>query len=185
MNKLIITLAASLAAIGSAQAQTAVADSSALSRAYIGASVSGAKNQTIDDWKAGGKVFAGYNIDQNWAVEAGHTRFDAEDYRVTSALGDSNAYVKGASSYLAAKYTLPLNGQLSAYGKLGASYNERKGGFMNARWNEHDTGLYGAIGLQYALTQNVSLVGEYERYGKDKVNGAEADVVSAGVQYDF
>ncbi|MDT0131549.1 outer membrane beta-barrel protein, partial [Acinetobacter baumannii] len=59
------------------------------------------------------------------------------------------------------------------------------GGYRNTNWNDHDTGLYGAVGVQYALTKNVSLVGEYERYGKDKDNGAKADVVSAGVQYTF
>lgn len=185
MNKLIITLAASLAAIGSAQAQSVVADSGASSRAYIGASVSGAKNQSTDDWQAGGKVFGGYNIDQNWAVEAGHTRFGKEDYSVTWMPGVPDAHVKGNSTYVAAKYTLPLNGQLSAYGKLGASYNERKSGFMDDRWSDRDTGLYGAIGLQYALTQNVALVGEVERYGKKKYNGVKADVVSVGVQYGF
>lgn len=184
MNKLLITLAASMVAIGSAQAQNLSVDGST-SRAYIGASVSGAKNQTIDDWKAGGKIFGGYNIDGNWAVEAGHTRFGSENYRVTSAPGFPDAHIKSNSTYLAAKYTLPLNGALSAYGKLGASYNERKSGFMNTSWTERDTGLYGAVGLQYALTQNVSLVGEYERYGKQKDNGAKADVVSVGVQYGF
>lgn len=184
MNKLLITLAASLVAIGSAQAQSLSVDGST-SRAYIGASVSGAKNQTIDDWKAGGKVFGGYNIDQNWAVEAGHTRFGSEDYRATSAPGAPDAYVKSNSTYLAAKYTVPVNGALSAYGKLGASYNERESGFRNISRTERDTGLYGAIGLQYALTPNVSLVGEYERYGKQKDNGAKADVVSVGVQYGF
>ena len=185
MNKLLITLAASLVAIGSAQAQGVVANGNPLAGVYVGASVSGAKNETIDDWKAGGKVFAGYNFDQNWAVEAGHTRFDSQEYRVTSGPGANDAFVKSNSSYLAAKYTLPLNGALSAYGKLGASYNERKGGFRNTNWNDHDTGMYGAVGLQYALTKNVSLVGEYERYGKEKDNGAKADVVSAGVQYAF
>ena len=64
--------------------------------------------------------------------------------------------MKNNSSYLAAKYTLPLNGALSAYGKLGVSYNERKASFMNANWSERDTGAYGAIGLQYALTQDLS-----------------------------
>ena len=53
----------------------------------VGASVSGAKNQTTDDWQAGGKVSGGYNIDQNWAVEAGHTRLGSEDFRVTSGGG--------------------------------------------------------------------------------------------------
>lgn len=184
MNKLLITLAASLVAIGSAQAQSLSVDGST-SRFYVGAAVSGADNDTVDDWKAGGKVFAGYNIDQNWAVEAGHTRFGSEDYPARWAAGAPDAFIKSNSTYLAAKYTLPLNGALSAYGKLGASYNERTSGLGGLEWKDRDTGLYGAIGLQYALTQNVSLVGEYERYGKKKDSGAKADVVSAGVQYSF
>jgi len=183
MKKLLITLAAGLVAIGSAQAQSLSIDGPT-SRFYVGAGVSTAENKTTDDWKAGGKIFAGYNIDQNWAVEAGHTRLGSENYS-TWVAGDPEAFVKSNSTYLAAKYTLPLNGAWSAYGKLGASYNERKHGVRNLQWTERDEGLYGALGVQYALTPNVSLVGEYERYGKQKDSGAKADVVSLGVQYGF
>ncbi len=185
MNKLITTLAASLAAIGSAQAQTSVADVSPASRAYIGAAVSGVKNQSSDDWQAGGKLFGGYNIDQNWALEAGHSRFGNEDINAFSGSGFTTAEVKSSRTYIAAKYTMPVNAELSAYGKLGASYNETKFSLMGDSYTDRDTGAYAALGVQYALAPNVSLFGEYERYGRKKEAGAKADVVSVGLQYGF
>ncbi|EKU82978.1 OOP family OmpA-OmpF porin [Massilia sp. UYP32] len=184
MKKILITLAATVAAIGSAQAQTVVADGGA-SRPYIGAAVSGAKNQTTDDWQAGGKIFGGYNIDQNWAVEVGHSRFGNEDFNVAWAPGFADARVKSSRTYAAAKYTMPVNAELSAYGKLGASYNETKTSFMGDSYTDRDTGAYAALGVQYALAPNVALFGEYERYGKKKEMGAKADVVSVGLQYGF
>lgn len=185
MNKLIITFAASLAAIGSVQAQTSVADVSPASRAYIGAAVSGVKNQSSDDWQAGGKLFGGYNIDQNWALEAGHSRFGNEDINAFSGSGFTTAEVKSSRTYIAAKYTMPVNAELSAYGKLGASYNETKFSLMGDSYTDRDTGAYAALGVQYALAPNVSLFGEYERYGRKKEAGAKADVVSVGLQYGF
>jgi len=185
MNKLIIALAASLATIGSAQAQSVVADASPASRLYIGAAVLGADNQSSGDWQAGGKVFGGYNIDQNWAVEVGHSRFGNEDYAVAWAPGAPDARVKSNRTYVAGKYTMPVNAELSAYAKLGASYNETKTSFMNINGSDRDTGAYAALGVQYALAPNVALVGEYERYGKKKEVGAKADVVSVGLQYGF
>ena len=184
MKKLFITLAAAVAAIGSAQAQTVVAEGGT-GRPYIGAAVSGAKNQTTDDWQAGGKIFGGYNIDQNWAVEVGHSRFGKEDFRATAAPQFPDAQVKSSRTYIAGKYTMPVSTDLSAYAKLGASYNETKTSFMSANRTNRDTGAYAALGLQYALAPNVALVGEYERYGKKKDVGAKADVVSVGLQYGF
>lgn len=195
MNKLLIALAASLTAIGSAQAQTTTnIGSDWASRTYLGVAVSGAENQAAnDDWKAGGKVFAGYNFDQNWAIEGGYTRFGNEDVNFgTPSTNALQGEVKSASSYIAAKYTMPLNERLSAYGKLGAAYNERKikldtygSSYSGFSYSRDEKGVYGAVGLQYALGQNMSLVGEYERYGKTPDVGAKADVVSVGLKVGF
>lgn len=188
MNKLLIALAVGVTAIGSAQAQTTTIGNDWASRTYLGVAVSGAEIQTADnDWKAGGKVFAGYNFDQNWAVEGAYTRFGNETFNLS---GSSPAFgqgeVKSASSYIAAKYAVPLNDRLSAYGKLGLAYNERKVTLPNDfSYSRDDKGVYGAVGLQYALGQNLSLVGEYERYGKTPDLGAKADVVSVGLKVGF
>ena len=66
------------------------------------------------------------------------------------------------------------------------SYNERKySDSLGSRVNRYDTGLYGGVGVAYALNQNVSLNAEYERYGKDKDFGAKADVYTVGLNYGF
>jgi OmpA-OmpF porin, OOP family len=194
MNKLIIAAAFGIAAMGAAQAQTTQSTTSETGivntyspTPYVGVAISTAKNQASDNWRPAAKVFGGYNIDQNWAVELGYTHFGSEDYDSRSSTGNVvRSDVKGSSSYVAGKYTVPVNERVSAYGKLGASYNERKnrlGGI--GEYNERDTGLYGAVGVQYALNQNVALVGEYERYGRDKETGAKADALSVGVKYGF
>jgi len=187
MKKLIIAVAATVAAAGAAQAQTNLMDANAYSpRPYVGVAVSGAKNQAADEWKASPKVFAGYDITQNWGVEAGYTHHGSEDYNTTRNATPVRASVKGSDSYLAAKYTVPVNERVSAYGKLGASYSERKNDLSGVgRINDRDTGVYGGIGVQYAVNQNVSVVGEYERYGKDKATGSKADAVNVGLKYGF
>lgn len=192
MNKLLIALAVGIAVTGSAHAQTtapapAPATSGTwLDRTYIGVGVAGSDNDTTDDWQAGAKIFGGYNIDRNWAVEAGYTRFGGKEFDLSTLPGYPKGNVKGANSYVAARYGIPLNDRVSAYGKLGVSYTERKTAMpYSSNLAHYDSGLYGAIGLQYALTPNVALVGEYERHGTTKEWGVKADSVSVGLKYGF
>lgn len=189
MRKLIIALASGIAAMGAAQAQTANIDTSnyVAPRPYVGVAVSAAKNQASDDWRAAPKVFGGYNLNQNWAVELGYTHQGSRDYDTTSPAGViGRSSVKGSDSYVAAKYSIPVNERVSAYGKLGASYSERENRqFGRADYTEHDTGAYGALGMEYALNEKTSVVGEYERYGRDKATGAKADALSVGLKYGF
>lgn len=186
MNKLIVALAATIAAAGAAQAQTTIDANTFSPRPYVGIAVSGAKNQATDNWRASPKVFGGYDIDQNWGVELGYTHHGSEDYDTNSNALPVRAQVKGSDSYVAAKYAMPVNDRVSAYAKLGASYSERKNDLSGVgRITDRDTGVYGSVGVQYALNQNVSVVGEYERYGKDKATGSKADALNVGLKYGF
>ena len=187
MKKIIVAVAANLVVLAAAHAQTGTIDttSTVSPRPYVGVAISGAKNQASDDWKASPKIFGGYKIDQNWGVELGYTHFGSEDYDSNRNGVPARAEVKGSSSYVAAKYSVPVNDRFSAYGKLGASYNERKNRQTGNDYTDRDTGLYGAVGVEYALNEKASLVGEYERYGKDKAIGAKADALSLGVKYGF
>jgi OOP family OmpA-OmpF porin len=188
MKKLIVALAATIAAAGAAQAQVTPMDAKAYSpRPYVGIAVSGADNQATDNWRASPKIFGGYDIDQNWGVELGYTHHGSEDYDTRGNNGvPVRGQVKGSSSYVAAKYTVPVNERVSAYAKLGAAHSVRKNEVNGVgSFNERDTGVYGGLGVQYALNQNVSVVGEYERYGKDKATGAKADALSVGLKYGF
>lgn len=191
MKKLIVALIASAAAMSAAQAQTTTAP-----RAYVGAGIasadhefkrSGATNIDTEGYKASGKLFAGYEFNQNWGVEAGWTDFRKSDVNYSIGGVNTRGETDGRALYLAAKATLPVNEQFSVYGKLGAARTKSELETLNAAQNmsRSKTEAYGALGAEYKLNQNVSLVGEYERYGKSKDFGAKADVFTIGAKYMF
>ena len=190
MKKLFVALIASAAAMSAAQAQTTAP------RAYVGAGIAsadhesripGATNVDADGYKASGKLFGGYEFNQTWGVEAGYTDYRKSD--VNYSIGGVNARgeTKGHSTYVAAKATMPVNEQVSLYGKLGVARNKSELETINAAQNmsRSKTEAYGAVGAQYSLNQNVSLVAEYERYGKSKDFGQSADVLTIGAKYSF
>jgi OOP family OmpA-OmpF porin len=172
MNKLLLALIATSAVAGAAQAQTTTP------HAYVGIGAATANNKSADEYKTNAKIYGGYEFDQNWGVEAGYTNFDKEDIPVGN--------VKGSGTYVAGKYSVPLGERFTGYGKLGVSYNERKlSSSTLGQVNSYDTGLYGGVGVEYKLNQNLALNAEYERYGKDKAFGAKADVYTVGLKYGF
>ena len=172
MKKLLLALIATSAVAGVAQAQTTAP------HAYVGIGAATANNKSTDDYKTNAKIYGGYEFDQNWGVEAGYTNFDKEDIPVGN--------VKGSGTYVAGKYSVPLGERFTGYGKLGVSYNERKVSSSTlGQINSYDTGLYGGVGVEYKLNQNLALNAEYERYGKDKAFGAKADVYTVGLKYGF
>jgi OOP family OmpA-OmpF porin len=192
MKKVLYTLIASAAAAGAAQAQSISAG-----HPYVGVGVATADHQysfsgagvtklDSDGWKASGKVFGGYEFTPNVAAELGYTDLRNSDFSYTQNGSSVKGYSNGYGAYVAGKYTMPVNDQFSAYGKLGVAYSKRKlvedGG---ARVKDKDTGAYAALGAEFKLNQNVSLIGEYERYGKSKDFGAKPDVVTFGVKYSF
>lgn len=176
MKKLMIALITTAALAGTAQAQTMAG------RGYVGASAVTSKNTTVDAHKADGKLFGGYQFDDRLGVEAGWTNHHKTDF----ANGNVRGSTEGYGTYVAAKYTVPVNEQVSAYGKLGVSHNERKlSTNLGQNFKDSDTGGYGGVGVEYKLNQNTALVAEYERYGKTKAYGARANVWSAGLKYGF
>lgn len=190
MKKLIVALIASAAAMSAAQAQQTAP------RAYVGAGVAsadhefdraGATNVDTAGYKASGKIFGGYDFNQTWGVEAGYTDFRKSDVNYSIGGANVRGETKGHSTYLAAKATLPVNEQVSLYGKLGVARNKSELNTINAVENisRSKTEAYGAVGAQYNLNQDVALIAEYERYGKSKDFGQKADVWTIGAKYSF
>jgi OOP family OmpA-OmpF porin len=173
MKKLIVALIAGAAAISAAQAQS-ISDQP---HAYVGVGVSSAKNIQSDDYKAGGKIYGGYEFNRTWAAEAGYTDFGDHDA--------ANGTTKGNGTYIAAKATAPVNDQFAVYGKVGVQHSERKYNSPVLNLKDTDTGAYGALGVQYKLNQQVALTAEYERFGKEKDIGAKANVWTVGAHYNF
>jgi OOP family OmpA-OmpF porin len=174
MKKLIVALIAGAAAMTAAQAQNFTTDQP---HAYVGVGVASAKNIQSDDYKAGGKLYGGYEFNRTWAAEAGYTDFGDHD-----AAGGTT---KGHGTYIAAKATAPVNDQFAVYGKVGVQHSERKFDSAALNLKDTDTGAYGALGVQYKLNQKVALTAEYERYGKEKDIGAKANVWTVGAHYNF
>lgn len=191
MKKLIVALIAGAAAMTAAQAQTAQTQP----RAYVGVGVATAdhedssggilNNVDSDGYKASGKVFAGYEFNQMWGVEAGYTDYRSSDFNYTSNGVAGSGRTKGYGSYIAAKGTMPINDQWSAFAKLGVEHSERKLESPVLYRKDTDNGAYGALGLQYNINQQVALTAEYERYGKSKDYGAKADAITIGARYSF
>ena len=190
MKKLFVAVIASVAAMSAAQAQQTAP------RAYVGAGIatadhdykiSGATNVDTSGYKPSGKLFGGYDFNQTWGVEAGYTDFRKSRVSYTRNGVNGGGETKGESIYVAAKATMPVNERVSLYAKLGAARNKSELVAVNAAQNmsHSKTEAYGALGAQYALNQDVSLIAEYERYGKSKDFGAKADVWTVGAKYAF
>lgn len=168
MKRLILALAA-IAAVGAAQAQT-IDNASFAPHGYVGLGAATADDKSSDEYRVSPKVFGGYQATPNVGVEAGYTQFhNAYDYH-------SNG------SYVAGTYTVPLGERFSAVGKLGVQHSERTNAY---RQTDRDNGLYGGVGLQYALNNKLAVTADYERYGKDKSSGAKADAYTVGLKYGF
>jgi OOP family OmpA-OmpF porin len=185
MKKMMMALLAGLSVAALANPAQAQTTTGTAPHAYVGIGMAAAENRIVDAWKADAKIFAGYQFDQNLGVEAGFTRFGRVGVHFATIDRNIDGRTKGSSSYIAGKYTMPLNEQVAAYGKLGVAYSERSYVSNFGALGEHDTGIYAGAGLQLKLTGHLALTGEYERFGKKKTFGAKADVFTLGLKYGF
>ena len=182
MKALTFVLATAALAAGTA----AHAQQSTTFRPYVGVGVASASNITTGKRHADAKIFGGVDFSNNLGVEAGYVNFSSRDYHYpeewTGIPGGVNVSTKGYGAYVAGKYTVPINERFSAYGKLGLAHSQRK---WNNDYNASDNDVYAGVGAQYKLNDTLSLVGEYEHYGKRKDFGARAGVWSAGLKVGF
>lgn len=190
MKKLIFALIAGTATMAAAQAQSI--DSL---RPYVGAGVSTVKsdynlpasNVNNSGWKGSGKVFGGVELNETLGVEAGYTDFRKSRATYTRNGVNGTAEADGYGAYLAGKATMPLNQQTALYGKLGVAHTKRE---MTANTpgiarKVSDNAVYAGVGVQHAINEQVSLVAEYERYGKKADFGPKPDVLTIGAKYNF
>lgn len=99
-----------------------------------------------------GKLFGGYQFTPNFALEAG-----AADFGRARAHGDR---VDGHALFLDAVGILPLDEQWSLLGRVGVAHAD----LNTSTGDANGTGLKVGLGAQYALSHNVALRAEWERY---------------------
>lgn len=129
-------------------------------------------------WKAS----TGYRFNNNIALALNYADLGmVEDHASRAALES----IAGKATGLSAIYSVPFSDSVNAHAKLGyAHFNGRANRLDNGghAWNRtsDDAAFYGA-GMSFDLTQNLSLLFDWERYKFD----SQTDVVSAGLRYTF
>ncbi len=161
-----------LSLAGTAHAEGLYIGGSVGSSHYKGSSIGGV---ATDRSSTGSKLFGGYQITPNLAVEGGYVDFG----KFTSAAGQ----LKADGLYLDAVGSVPLSGPLTAYGKLGVFNGKTKGSLVGS---DRGTSAKLGAGLNYAIDRKHSVQGEWERYRLDTSGvRANTDLYTLGVKYSF
>ena len=149
-----------------------------------------------DDRSNGFKVFGGYQLNRNFAIEGGYFDLGKFGYTATTVpQGTLTGDIKLKGLNLDVVGLLPLSDRFSAFGRVGLNYAQARDTFRgtgavtvrNPNPSVRDTNLKLGAGLQYAVTDALSVRGEIERYRvNDAVgNRGHVDMVSVGLVYYF
>lgn len=149
-----------------------------------------------DDRDTGYKVFGGYQVNKNFAVEAGYFDLGKFNFTATTAPAGTltgNFRVRGLN--LDAVGILPITEKFSAFGRVGVQYAKTRDSFAgtgavlvaNPNRSERDTNYKYGLGMQYDFTPSLGMRVEAERYRiNDAVRGKDnIDLVSVGLVYRF
>ncbi|OGB20614.1 MAG: flagellar motor protein MotB [Burkholderiales bacterium RIFCSPLOWO2_02_FULL_57_36] len=149
-----------------------------------------------DDRSTGFKIFGGYQLNKNFALEGGYFNLGKFGYTATTVpAGTLRGDIKVQGLNLDLVGILPITEKFSAFGRAGVTYAEAKDRFTgtgavrvnNPNPSKRDTNFKVGLGLQYAFTDALAVRGEVERYRiNDAVgNKGDIDLVSVGLVYRF
>jgi OOP family OmpA-OmpF porin len=150
------------------------------------------------DQDRGYKIFGGYQLNRNFAVEAGF--FDLGNFGYTARTAPAGSLtgdirIRGLNLDLVG--ILPLTDRFSAFGRVGVTSARTEGQFSatgaarvpyaNANPSQRATNAKFGAGLMYDFTESLGMRVEAERYRiSDAVgNRGHADMVSVGLVYRF
>jgi OOP family OmpA-OmpF porin len=127
-----------------------------------------------DSHGTGWKLYGGYAFNPNFALEAGGVKL--------GRLSGNGQSAKADGLYVDAVGMWPVARDWTLLGRLGVVRTNVSGPLGS----EHGTSAKGGLGVQYNLSRNVSLRGEWERYGvKAFGEKPSVDLYSVGVNYAF
>ena len=151
---------------------------------------------TNDERDTGYKVFGGYQINKNFALEGGF--FDLGKFGFTATtvpLGTLTGTIKVKGINLDLVGMLPISEKFSAFGRIGLTRAKTEDTFtgsglvrvLNPNPRVRDSNAKVGLGLQYAFTDSFGMRAEVERYRvNDAVgNRGDIDLVSLGLVYRF
>ena len=149
---------------------------------YIGGNVGGSHYKsdalpglTSDRSDTGYKLFGGYALSPNLAVEGG--------WASLGKFSGANGNLKADGLFLDGVGTLPLGNNFSALGRIGI-FNGKLD--SNTSGSDRGTSLKLGAGLEYAIDRNLAVRGEWERYRFDALGAKpNVDLYSVGLKYSF
>jgi opacity protein-like surface antigen len=159
------------AAMAGAQAQSSAPASSSMTApslkgVYVGGTIGNTSITGLSS-KIGGGGYLGYQINDNFAVEAGAQYLGSFDVRGTSV---------SASAYNASVLAgVPLNPNFSIYGRLGIGSVTDAANGTTAKVSK---AVYG-VGAKYNIDKNLAVRAEYTRLKSD------TGTFGVGLQYSF
>jgi OOP family OmpA-OmpF porin len=161
---------------------------------YGGASIARAGQKvsesglTLSENSTGFKVFGGYQFTPMIGAEAGYVDFG----KATISADGASLSAKPQSFYAAVTGSVPVTGQLSAFAKLGVASNRTTvSATMDGQTDSEkfrQTSAMFAVGASYAVNARLSIVAEYENFGKvlkEEGSTLKVDALSIGVRYKF
>jgi OOP family OmpA-OmpF porin len=151
---------------------------------------------TDDDRSTGYKLSGGYQINKNFALEAGFFDLGNFGYKATTVpTGTLNGNIKLRGVNLDVLGMLPVTDNFSAFGRAGISYAQARDAFSgtglvqvtNPNPSERKANYKVGLGLQYAFSEALAMRAEVERYRiNDAVgNRGDIDMISVGLIYRF
>jgi OOP family OmpA-OmpF porin len=147
---------------------------------YVGASLATPHfGDNIDGLSIGnsgvsGKLFGGYQLSRNFALEAGVADL--------GRISDDGGSIKAHGEYLDAVGLLPLNESWSLLGSVGVAHVN----IDTSNGDDNGAALKLGLGAEYALNKSVALRGEYEAYRVDAFNShSNIGQYSLGVRVSF
>ncbi|WNK19722.1 outer membrane beta-barrel protein [Halomonas piscis] len=161
---------------------------------YLGAGIGHAKMDNdilndLDRWGASTddsdtayKLFAGYQFNPHFAVEAGYVDFG--EFTASSRYANGTMKADGFTAALVGK--LPIEGGFGVYGKLGMiAWDGERSSTLTAKESEDGTDPFYGAGLEYVVDQIV-MRAEFERYDiSEGGEDFETDLISASLGYRF
>ncbi len=151
---------------------------------------------TDDDRSTGFKIFGGYQLNKNFAIEGGYFNLGEFGYSATTVpAGTLRGDIKVQGLNLDLVGILPITEKFSAFGRAGVNYAEAKDRFAgtgavrvtNPNPSKRAANYKVGLGMQYAFTDALAVRGEVERYRiNDAVgNKGDVDMISVGLVYRF
>lgn len=205
-NKLLVALVLGLTCLGGAPAYAQTSSSTGPWMGgrmdmgwYLGASVGQSRTEidasdvglpagfsftsfSSDETDTGYKLFGGYGINRNFALEFGYTRLGKFSFNgTTTPAATASGTVKNNGWNIDLVGILPLQNNFSLLARVGAYYNETKAsaeasGGLAARPGdkERETSLKLGLGVQYDFTPAIGVRAEWEHFhkvGKESTTG--------------